>query len=82
MLFLLFLAISQAIQRHALDDTQTAIPMSDEVNTGTYAGVTVAIVLGFFIILILVYCFLCRKREERQESAGLLNGESEQAATK
>ena len=82
MLFLLFLALSQAIQRQALDTPQTAYPMNDKINTGAYAGVTVTVVLVLFIILVCIYCFVCRKRDETQESTGLLGIENEQLATK
>ena len=62
-------------QRHVLDDTRTVIPANDHINVGTYAGATAGVVLGFFIILVCIYCFCCRKREGNLHGQQLLKGE-------
>lgn len=54
---LAFKAAAQQYSRKALDDS---------VNTSVYAGATVGVVLGVFVVLIAIYCIACKKPKNTQ----------------
>ena len=93
MIFALFIAAvsslryfagnENSVSRRVLDDP-TAYPAHDHINVGTYAGATAGVTLGFFIILVFIYCFGCRTKEVSATEQQLLQstdlGASDQGA--
>ena len=60
------------IIRRVHEDVRTVYPAKDHINVGTYAGAAAGVTLGFFVILVLIYCLCCRKREGNLHSQELL----------